>query len=30
MKKDKPVSKNNEGYISDFPKDVQILIQQIR
>ena len=30
MKKGKPVSKNIDEYIADFPKDVQKLLQQLR
>jgi uncharacterized protein YdhG (YjbR/CyaY superfamily) len=30
MKKDKPVPKNIDEYIADFPKDVQKLLQQLR
>ena len=30
MKKGKPVSKNMDEYIADFPKDVQKLLQQLR
>jgi uncharacterized protein YdhG (YjbR/CyaY superfamily) len=30
MKKGKPVSKNIDEYIADFPKDLQKLLQQLR